>query len=85
MFCSFQNNFSQNHIFRLFRFAIVLINILFAEIEFRVKVESLILQFCLACPLLYLNSLKILMYIFPKELTVWIMFIGRLPNLDNKK
>ena len=43
------------------------------------------MQFYLAHPLLYFNSQRILMHIFPEELTVWIMFICRLPNLDNKK
>ena len=41
MFCSFPNIFSQGYIVRLFRFAIILVNILFDEIEFRVKVEIL--------------------------------------------
>ena len=85
MFCSFQNVFSQNYIVRLFRFDTVLINILLVEIECKVKVEVLNLQFYLVHLLLYFNSLKILMDIFLKELTVWIMFKGRLPNLDNKK
>ena len=38
MFCFFPNIFSQSYIVRLFRFAIILINI---YIEFRVSVEIL--------------------------------------------
>ena len=78
MFCSFANIFSQSYIVRLFSLTIVLVNILLVYIEFRVKAEILNLVI-LSCPSVTL------LRIFPEELTVSIMFIGRLPNMDNKK